>query len=182
MKSLINKKFQKTLQNNLKDERIIDFIIFGSSVKGKIRPNDLDIAILVREKIDQKNLLTLRKELQVYYNKIHLEQVSIEEYNSKLFLVLLREGYSVKHKKYLHELYGVEPNSLFTYSLKKLTPSQKVMFHRGIKSIPNIKRLSNTVVMVQANQTANFQDFLKQWNIDIESKEYSLLPQLRADF
>jgi predicted nucleotidyltransferase len=182
MKLLINKRFQKTLQKYLKDQKIIDFIIFGSSVKGKIKPNDLDIAILVREKIDQKEILSIRKELQEHYKKTHIEQISIEEYNSRLFLVLLREGYSVRHKKYLHDLYGVEPTSLFTYSLKTLNPSQKVMFHRGIKSISKIKRLSNTVVMVSAEQTANFQDFLKQWNIDIESKEYSLLPQLRGEF
>ena len=87
----------------------------------------------------------------------------------------------MKHKKYLYQLYGVQPSILYTYSLQSLTASQKVMFARAIKKFKNIERLSNHVVLVPISLSSDFADFLLHWNIDVDAREYALLPLLRKE-
>jgi len=170
--------YQKELKQYLENEDIVDIVVFGSSVKGKIMPNDIDIAVLVKKKLSFSLLKEIKKSLG---KNGHIQQVSINDYDNQLFAILLREGHSIKHKKYIHELYGIKPKYLYTYSLKSLSASQKVMFHRGIKTISDVDRLSNRVVMVPVDNANEFEDFLKQWDLDIEAKEYSLLPKLRKE-
>ena len=173
--------YQKELKQYLENEDIVDIVVFGSSVKGKIMPNDIDIAVLVKKKLSFSLLKEIKKSLG---KNGHIQQVSINDKHIEVIvrqMILLREGHSIKHKKYIHELYGIKPKYLYTYSLKSLSASQKVMFHRGIKTISDVDRLSNRVVMVPVDNANEFEDFLKQWDLDIEAKEYSLLPKLRKE-
>ena len=173
------KQLAKRLKKVLDDE-IIDIIIFGSYTKGSIHPNDLDIAIIAKHKIDRNKIsAALEKSID---KKIHLHIVTIEDYDKFLFISLIREGYSVKHRKYLYEVYRIKPAVLFHYSLKSLTASQKVMFTRGLHNFKGIEKIANRVVLVPIDQSDEFLQFLKQWNIDIESRQYGLLPLVRQEF
>ncbi|MBU1204850.1 MAG: nucleotidyltransferase domain-containing protein [Nanoarchaeota archaeon] len=171
------KQLAKKLKNLLKNKKIIDLVIFGSVAKNKIRASDIDIAVILKDSIDKNNL---KESIGKLINKkIHLQLVSINDYDKFLWLTLIKEGYSIKHNKYLFELYKIKPIVLFKYNLKQLPTSKKVMFERAIKNFKDIEKLSNRVVLVPINLSGEFADFLRNWNIDIDAQEYMLLPLLR---
>lgn len=170
------KQLAKKLKKFLKNENIVDILIFGSSVKGKIKVNDLDLAILVNSSVN------INEEIRSIFDDVDVNYFDISKYDSPLWITLIKEGYSVKHNQYLHEVYKIKPSKLFKYSLKELTNSKKVMFERAIKKFKFINKLSNRVVLVPINHSDEFEDFLKLWGLDIETEEYALLPLLRKDF
>lgn len=173
------KQLAKKLKSLLKNKKIIDLVIFGSVAKNKIRANDVDIAAILKESID-KNILK-EKIGQLINKEIHLQLININDYDKFLWITLIKEGYSIKHNKYLFEVYKIKPVVLFKYSLKQLPVSKKVMFERAIKNFKNIEKLSNRVVLVPINLSGEFSDFLRNWNIDIDAQEYELLPLVRKE-
>ena len=166
----------KKLKILLKNEEIIDIIIFGSKSKNKISPKDIDIAVLLKEKKKEFKEMVL----SVVPNA-DVQLISIEDIHKNIFITLLKEGFSVRRNDYMHNIYGFKPVKLYKYSLKQLTPSKKVMFERGIKTIKGLKRQSNSVVLVPIEHTGEFEDFLRQWELDIDTKEYELMPILRKE-
>ncbi len=174
------KQLAKKLKKLLPQKNIEDIIIFGSSVKGNRKVHDLDIALIAKQQGVEKT--PFRKEIEeISRMKVHLQEVSIKDYDSFILITLLREGFSVKHEKYLHEVLRIKPVVLYTYELKPLNPSKKVMFERALKMVQGITRLSNRVVLVPIEHSGAFSDLLKYWNIDFESREYGLLPLVRKE-
>jgi hypothetical protein len=171
MKELIQK-----LSPFLKDKTIIDIIIFGSITKSKKLPEDIDIAILMNTKE-----YTIVEKIKSLIPKADVQIITIEDFQKKIFLTLIKEGYSIRNKKYLYESYNIAPVKLYRYDLRQLSLSKKVMFERGIKSIQKIEKLSNRVVLVPIQFSERFEQFLKQWNLDIDTKEYELLPLMRKE-
>ncbi|MEK6921561.1 MAG: nucleotidyltransferase domain-containing protein [Nanoarchaeota archaeon] len=175
MKQLV-KKLKPLLAKN-KD--IIDIILFGSLVKGKGNVADIDVALLSDVPIDR---LKMRKELElILQKKVDLQVLTLHDYSKSLWITLIREGFSVKHDAFLHQLYKIEPLVLYKYSLKELTVSKKVMFERALKNFAGIQRISNRVVLVPIAKTEEFNDLLKLWNIDFDAQEYGLLPLMRKE-
>lgn len=169
------RKLQKLLKKN---KEIIDLVIFGSLVKGSSKPSDLDIAIIVND--EKINRLSVKKEIEAITRlRVDLQWITIQHYETKLWITLIREGFSVKHQKFLFEHYGIRPVSLYKYTLKQLTPSKKVMFERALRNFKGIERLSNRVILVPTKISAEFSNFLRQWEIDIDTEEYGLLPLMR---
>ncbi len=174
MESLV-KKLKKVLEKNKKE--VIDILLFGSVVKGRLSPGDIDLAVLEQG----VHRSTFKKEVLSSIPSADIQYLTLQNYTSSLWLTLLREGYSVKHQKYLYEIYHVQPSVLYTYSLQALTASEKVMFARAIKTFKGIERLSNHVVLVPLSISSDFADFLRKWNIDIDTREYGLMPLLRKE-
>ena len=172
MKSLI-KKLKKLLDN----KEIIDIIVFGSKAKGRLSPGDIDLAVLTTKKTNE-----IKKTVKQAVPNADVQLITLEDIHSNIFLTLIKEGFSVNKGEYLYNLYKLKPVKLYKYSLKQLTQSKKVMFERGIKSIKGLERLSNSVVLVPIDHTSDFEDFLKQWNLDIETEDYELVPIMRKEF
>ena len=174
MKTLA-KKLKKVFEKNKKE--ILDIILFGSFVKGRLSPRDVDIAVLDMG-VDRS---FLKKQILTVIPKADIQFVRFQDYDKSIWLTLLREGYSVRDESYLYQSYGVQPSVLYTYSLQSLSASKKVMFARAIKKFKGMERLSNHVVLVPMSLSCEFADFLLHWNIDIDAKEYALLPLLRKE-
>lgn len=175
MKTLV-KTLKQVLQ---KKSEIIDIILFGSAVKNKLEHGDIDVAVLAESEVNRG---ALKKELQTKIGKpVDVQILSLHDYAHFIWIALIREGFSIKHNMYLHKIYRIQPVVLYTYSLKKLTMSKKVMFERAIKNFKNIKKLSNRVILVPIEHSGEFSDFLKYWNIDFDSQEYGLLPLVRKE-
>lgn len=173
------KTLVKKLKNLLKSEKIIDIIIFGSTVKGSLKTSDLDI-MLLSNNADSRSELKDRIE-RLIEKKIDLQIINFKDYDKFIWITMIREGFSVKHNDYLHNIYRLKPANLYKYSLKGLTSSKKVMFDRAIKTFKGINKLSNRVVIVPVELSGEFSDFLRGYNIDIESEEYYLLPLVRKE-
>ncbi len=158
---------------------VIDLVLFGSITKGKINYKDIDLAVLENGKLDRKELLEKIKKLEL--KNLDIQFIKIEDYDKFIWITLLREGFSVKHNKYLAEVYKIKPVVLYKYSLKTLSASKKVMFERAIKNFKGIEKMSNSVILVPINISSEFNEFLKIWDLDFEAKEYGLMPVVRKE-
>lgn len=173
------KQLAKGLRKLLNNQGIYDLVIFGSVAKNSLKANDLDIAVIGDKEIDRQHLT---KEIKnIVKKEIDLQLITLKDYDKFIWVTLIREGYSIKHDKYLHEVYRIQPVVLYKYELKQLTPSKKVMFERAIKNFKEIEKLSNRVVLVPITLSGEFSAFLRNWDIDIETKEYGLLPLVRKE-
>ena len=173
------KQLAKKLRKLLNNKDINDLIVFGSVAKNSLGANDIDIAVISDKEIDRQQLaLDIRT---IAKKQVDLQIISLKDYDKFIWITLIREGYSIRHDKYLHEIYRIQPIMLYKYELKQLTPSKKVMFERAIKNFKEIEKLSNRVVLVPISISGEFSAFLKNWNIDIEAKEYGLLPSVRKE-
>jgi len=168
-------KLKKLLNKNL-----IDIILFGSFVKSGFA-KDIDIALVVKEKIDANEV---KKKIKgILKKEADIQTVDINSIYSSLWLTLIKEGFSIKKRRFLSDIYKIKPKVLYKYSLKKLNNVQKVQFERGIKKTLGKEGvfLTRSVVLVPLNMKNEIMDFLKTWNIYYESQEYELLPVLRKE-
>ena len=170
------KKLAKILRPLLKNEEIEDIVVFGSKTKGRVNPSDIDIAVLVKKK-DTKIIELIKTKLPA----VDVQLITIADIHKSIFLTIIKEGFSIQINDYLHNSYKTKPVKIYKYDLKQLTQSKKVMFERGIKSIKGLTRLSNSVVLVPIEFSAEFEDFLKQWGLDIDTKQYELIPMMRKE-
>ncbi len=171
--------YQKELKKLL-NEQLLDIILFGSVVKGG-SPHDIDIALLLK---DTTNLLAIKKKIkEIIKKETDIQTMTLESIHTPLWLTLIKEGFSIKKSKYLHELYHLQPQVLYKYSLQKLTAVQKVQFERGIKMILKTEGtfLTRSVVLIPLTLKNRMMEFLKNWNIYYESHEYELLPLQRKE-
>ena len=94
-----------------------DIVLFGSFVKGKLEPKDIDIALLMKSQADAIKIKESIKSIL-----INADIEIVDSIYSPLWAVLIREGFSVRKNKFLFEIYRLEPVVLYKYSLKKLNP------------------------------------------------------------
>lgn len=124
MNSKLVFQIKNKLKSLLKDKEIIDVILFGSSMKGKATPNDIDIAIITE------------KEIMPKIEGFHISSLKPKDFFQTpptLTTTLLREGYSLKKNKMLAESLRFKPEVLFSYTLKNLTNSQKVKIVNALR-------------------------------------------------
>lgn len=117
MKSSHIYQIKKEFNKELEDKTILDIIVFGSLVKGKALPRDVDIAIITS------------KETSIKKDNYHISVLKPEDFfvdSPSIITTLLKEGYSLKNNKYLSENYGFTNKVLFKYELTAKTASEKV--------------------------------------------------------
>ncbi len=160
-----------------------DIIIFGSLVREKAHPKDIDLALLAHTK-DEPQLEKIEEEIRNLFPdfKIDITIITLKELYAHVWLFIMQEGWSIAQEAFLSALYGIQPTVLYKYSLKMLTPVQKVQFDRGMtKMLQDLKgiRLTRTVVLVPLQKSEQFEEFLKTWKIEFETQRYTLMPEYR---
>ncbi|ADT85038.1 nucleotidyltransferase domain-containing protein [Thermococcus barophilus] len=172
---------------------IFDVVLYGSTVRGKENPRDLDIIILYRDikKQDReyyKIPFEFRKKLiELGYSREELDVKGIaiwELFDPNFFasLGILAEGYSLLHEKFLHELLNGEAYAMFLYKLPKdWTHNELNKFLHALKGRDGKSGvlgelgglyLSRGVVLMPIWNTERFKRFLERWNVKYE---YSLI-------
>ncbi len=157
-----------------KYKNIRDCIVFGSLVKAKHLPKDIDIALVM----DAKETAIIG-EIKEQIKNADIEIITPEEiYQSRLGLTLITEGFSIKNNKFLRELLQIKPMKIYTYQIKHLPQIQKVLFGRGlnhaIKETKGIK-IGAGSIMIPIETTGNFEEFLDTWGLKYKTKEYLVL-------
>lgn len=164
----------KRLLRKYKDAE--DFYIFGSFVKGKFRPSDIDIALITNKK-DFELLSNVLKELKEYAN-LHIEMFLFKEiFTEPIWKSLLSEGFSVKKGRYLRDLMEIKSGVLYRYSLKKMNRSEKTMFNRAFTGELKITKgttVSAGSVIIPIEQEKEFDDFLGDWK-QVQKKKWRIL-------
>jgi len=108
-------KIKNKLKELINDKNVYDVVLFGSSVKGKNIPRDIDIAIISEKDVED-------------IKGFHVSRLNIRDFSKPVSLVktLLREGYSLKKNMAFAEVYGFKNKCLFKYDLRGLSSSEKV--------------------------------------------------------
>lgn len=157
-----------------------DIVIFGSFVREKTSPKDIDIAFLVHKK-DEHTLEKIELEIKKLIElKIDTITLTIKDVYSPVWLSIILEGWSVRQGEFLPVLYGTRAKILYKYSIKMLNPVQKVQFDRGLKKLlEDLEgiRLIRTIVLIPLQKSEQFEEFLQTWKIEFETQRYTLLPE-----
>ncbi|OIO41706.1 hypothetical protein COU56_03510 [Candidatus Pacearchaeota archaeon CG10_big_fil_rev_8_21_14_0_10_31_9] len=176
---LVSKDFRKK-------QGIVDIILYGSSVKGKINPRDVDIAILFDNFSIDKRLGILREYKEKIKKKINnpdIIQINLSEFFDSHFLAresIIVEGYSLINNKPFSETLGFFGYMLFTYTLKGLNHNDKTKFtysligrgkNKGILKGLNAEPIGKGAVLIPIGNSYVFDEFLKKWNIKYKSRK-----------
>ena len=167
---------KKSLKNWIKKNQVVDIIIFGSSVRGKSFPKDIDLCILINKK-DEGKSLDLVDSLSKLIRKAHINILTLADFISgnTLAKTLLAEGYSLSHNKSLAKVLGFDNKSLFIYSLKKFSSSKRVRFHyllrgrhgsKGILYKIQGKFIGTGSIIVPTDQEDYLKEVFDKWKVE----------------
>ncbi len=174
MNSKLLFQIKNKLKSLLKDKEIIDIILFGSSIKGKASPNDIDIAAITENESIPR------------IEGFHISAIKPKEFFQNpptLITTLLREGYSLKNNKMFAETFRFKPEVLFNYNLKNLANSQKVKIvnilrgkgkNSGLVKESNGNFISNSVFTIPPESEYLIEKFLINQNVAFK-KSYILI-------
>src|SRR3990167_1340567 len=93
-------------------KKVFDIVLYGSSVRGKGKPRDIDIMLILKN-VDRKEYYDIpymfRKEIEGKEIKVDVKGMFLEELFSPELLArqgLIIEGYSLIKKEYLGKMLG----------------------------------------------------------------------------
>lgn len=169
------------LKKHLKGN-VVDIFIIGSSIKGKLQPNDIDIIVLLRDKDLRKAEETLFniKESVDFIKNVHIEPLFVDSMLSEsIFLTVLHEGFSIKEGKNVSDLLNIESYSIFSYNLKSLSKIDKVRFAQalygrkkdGLLYQEKGVSLGSGSFMIPISKEEIFKEFFKKWKVKFERKK-----------
>jgi predicted nucleotidyltransferase len=165
-----------------KNPEVWDILLYGSSVKGKEKPNDIDIAVIIKKgnpfnaAFELKTLLEVELPPESLDVKGFLLEELFEENNLVAFALFV-EGYSLLRDKFLHEELNAGGYFLFRFSYSHFPQSEKMRFlyaYRGRGENPGVLRqtgsieLAPGVVLVPVKEFHNFRRFLSLWGLSYE--------------
>jgi len=177
-------KLRKSLKSLLNKERLlVDIFIFGSVLKGKNEPEDIDLVSLFRDK-DYKLIeevdYAIKKEGDKLNLNIHIEPLIVDNINtSEVYKNIIHEGFSIKNMNFVSKMIGFNPFLLITYNLRNKKPSEKVMFSYAlfgrkkgeglVKSLEG-KELGKGSILIPIKNEAEIVSFFKQWNVEFNKQ------------
>ncbi len=178
------------LKNNLKrivDKRpeIDDILVFGSIVKGKEHPNDIDIIIIFKKTVDKNVEYEIRKELEKYHSDISIISKTKKTVLEPAFDAresLLFEGISILSGKNSAKEYGFSSLGMFKYKIKGWSNLEKTKFYHALNGRSgeegmlrklNCIKLSDNIILAELDKIELTKEFLDTWKID-----YKYIPLL----
>lgn len=178
-------QLRKKLESERKNKKIFDIVIYGSAVKGKSKPEDIDIVVIflegsLRERLDK--IQEIKRELRNLYKNIDIKQIKlIDLFSSEFFAKtgILLEGYSLLRNKKFSEILGFKAWSLFWYSLEGLNHAQKVKFNyilagrnsEGVIKKLNGSRLVSGAIKIPIENSVEFEEVLNSNKIKYKKKD-----------
>jgi predicted nucleotidyltransferase len=174
MNSKILLKIKNDFKKYLKDKGIFEIVLFGSFVKGKENPADIDIAMITSEKI--------KIEMEGY----HISVIPLRDFFDNpplLITTLLKEGYSLKKNKLFSENYRFSSRVLYNYELREINPSLKVKIvnllrgtkiNKGLVEHNDGEWIANQVFIVPVFNDSIIERFLINFKVKYK-KHYILM-------
>lgn len=180
--SIINKFYIKYKNN------ILDILLFGSIVRGKDKPNDVDIMVVFKNNEDLDAAYELRKSLRYLNIEIQVTTKTYKQLFEKSFMAresFLGEGYSLLLKQYISEGLGYSSKTLFKYELKGFAQTRRMQLQyalygrkreSGIAKELNLIKFAGTIFLCPVENTEKLAEFFENWGIRFE-KFPVLIPQ-----
>ena len=177
---LKNTKFKSKAKSFFKknSEEILDIIIFGSSVRNKEKPNDIDIAVIYKNKSNIETSYELKKEFRKEGFEVQILDLTYFKLIEGSYIAsegIISDGYSLVYDKFLSEGLGYINFYLFRYDLKGLTKSQRMRFYYSLygrnkeqegilKELKSIK-FSDSILLSPIETSERMKVYLDSWNI-----------------
>lgn len=170
----------------IKKEKVLDVILFGSLTRGKIKPADIDLCILVCDK-DEKRSLDLVDSLSKITDRlggqfqINILTTSQFVQGNSLAKTLLLEGISIKTTKKFSVSFGFEGKSAFVYTLSHFSATQRVRFHYALKGRYGSEGMLRQVegefwnsgtIVVPILKEDILKEFFITWNVKFSVKKF----------
>ncbi|MFH0701403.1 MAG: nucleotidyltransferase domain-containing protein [Candidatus Woesearchaeota archaeon] len=184
-----NIKLNKSLKVILKGKpNIEDIILFGSIVRGKDKPGDIDILVLFKDKVNKEDEYLIRKELENHFKNLSIISKTINSLYDPAFdarEAVLFEGISLISGKKMTEKFGLSSVGMFKYHFQgwsKLTKTKFYHAFNGRNGLPGFSadlgaiKLSDGMVLVPLNKIEAMKGFLSSWNLS-----YQYFPLLLPD-
>jgi len=187
------KRYLKSLESISKKlfgkEKLFDIILYGSAVKGKDEPRDIDIIIIFLDK-EIKDRLDVAQEFKRYLPKelrFDIQTLNVADFFDASYFNgrgILIEGYSLVSGRKFSDKLGFKGYSLFNYNLGNLNHNQKTMFTyslsgrgkvEGMVKMVNGKSLGKGAFLVPIENSILFEQFLEKWKLKY-SKKNILVP------
>jgi len=186
-------KSQKLIFENFKnsDKCIWDIVIYGSMIRGKENPEDVDAAVIISEKKSFAFKLELaqklRQSLKFQNFKFDVKVVDFNDFQDSNFLArqgIILEGFSITQGKFLSEIFGFKQYCIFKYGIQNLSLTKKRVFsyalsgrygEEGLKNSKKIEQLGRGVLKVPIQHSEEIESLLQSYNIDYKM-EYCLVP------
>ncbi|MBL7159977.1 MAG: nucleotidyltransferase domain-containing protein [Candidatus Aenigmarchaeota archaeon] len=156
-----------------KNKSITDIVLFGSFAREKTKPKDIDLALIILEKINAEKLQSqIERKLKLPVHISILKSKSL--FKETLWKTIMHEGISLLRGKEVSEMLGFEPLVLFWYNLSKLKQSDKVRFSyalfgrdgkSGILKKIRGKSLGKGVLLVPVKKEDELRKFFFHWEV-----------------
>ena len=173
-----NLKLRDNLKKLLKKTKNIeDVLLFGSALREKRKPSDIDILVLFKTEVVVEELHLIRKEIELHYRNVQVVARTLKNISDTSFDAresYLFEAKSLITQKNLAEECGFSALGMFKYKFDDWTKLQKTKFYYalngrgksdGVKQLLNCIRLSDNVLLVPLNNIDEFKDFLESWKL-----------------
>jgi len=181
-------EYLKSESKKFRDNQLFDIVLYGSSVKSKEEPRDIDILMVFKEKSLNERLEIAHSFKQKIKKKIKNPDVKtinlIELFDSNFSARqgIFTEGYSLIDNLPFSLKIGFRGFALFTYSLKNLSHNEKTRFtysligrnDEGMIKKTNALPLGKGALIVPIEKSIMFEDFLNQWKVNYKMK-YALI-------
>ena len=179
---MILKELKRSLKNE-NNKNIFDIVIYGSSVKGKLNPNDVDILVIFNEgnlKERLGKIQEIKKEITTK-EKLDIKGILLEELFKEEFFArsnIFAEGISLFTGENFSKKIGYTGYCLFIYSLKDKKHSEKVKFNYLLSGRNNkglTKELGGTflgpgVIKVPVKNSMEFEEILNKHEVQFTKK------------
>ena len=175
---LKNTKLMSKVHNLITEnkEEILDIVIFGSSVKGKEKPRDIDLFVIYKTKVNSELSYKIKKEFEILGFEIDLVAKNYSGLFDSSFIAresYLSEGYSLLNKKFIADGFGYKPMILFRYDIKSFNKSQRMRFYyslygrntEGMLKKLRLYKFSERIIISPVEESERVKDYLNSWKI-----------------
>ena len=177
------KQLKNYLKAEKKDKTIFDIVTYGSAVKGKNIPNDIDIAVIFKEGTLKERLNKIQKikEKIKIGIKIDIKGILLEELFNSVFFArsgIIIEGISIFDEKPFANKLDFEGICLFIYDLKNKSHTEKVKFNyvlsgrnaKGIIAQLEGRALGPGVIEIPIKNSLEFEEVLQMHHINYKKR------------
>jgi predicted nucleotidyltransferase len=158
---------------------LLDIILFGSTIRGKDKPNDMDIILIFRNKESEETSYNLRKLLEDENPEIISKKYdTMFQDNFIAKEAILKEGFSIAYNDFLSKKAGYNNLMLFKYDLKKLSKSKKISFYyslygrngnEGILNRLKLIKFTESTILCPMENSEEAKTYFEQHKIDFET-------------
>ena len=158
------------------ENEILDIVIFGSFVKGKDKPKDMDVLLIYKSKINAELSYNIKKEFEAFNLEVDLVSKAYNDLFKSAFVAresYLSEGYSLVQRGFISEKLGFKPAVLFRYGLSNLNKSERMRFYyslygrnsEGIIKKLDLTKFSERILISPIDKSEEAKEYLDNWKI-----------------